>query len=173
MRARFESDHGHARPGRGPSLTQRHDLRVRGARTFVETFTDDDADLIHDDSAHARIGVRDGSKGSELQGATHERNVALMLRCLGLAVRHVLPLVLDSCSSGSGARTMTPCHGRLSRPDRSRTANDLGHHDWPTPDPETGQKAGVAVATSHPDFHRRPGSFTWFTGRWMRSGRGL
>jgi len=73
---------------------------MRRTRAFVETFADDDAALINDESTDARVGVRDRSKGSELQGPTHERNVALMLRCLGLAVRHVLPFVLDSCSVG-------------------------------------------------------------------------
>jgi len=54
-----------------------------------------------------------------------------------------------------------------------QNANDLRSPRLTRRRPQRGQLTGAAVATSHPDFHRRPRSFTRFTGHWMRSGRGL
>jgi hypothetical protein len=96
VRTRFEGDDRGASTGGLAGLAERHDLRVRRACAVVETLADDRAGLIEDDGADAWVGVGERSAGGKLEGTTHQRDIALMLWCVDLAVCHVLSLVLDS-----------------------------------------------------------------------------
>jgi hypothetical protein len=67
----------------------------------VKTLANDPAGTIEDDGADAWVGIGQGPAGGKFQGTTHQGNIALalwcvVLWCLDLAVRHVLPFVLDS-----------------------------------------------------------------------------
>jgi len=98
---RFEGDHCGASTGSLAGLAKCVDLRVRRARAIVKTLADDPAGTIEDDGADAWVRVGQRSTDGKLQGTTHQGNIALalwcvVLWCLDLAVRHVLPFVLDS-----------------------------------------------------------------------------
>jgi len=109
----------------------------------VETFADDRAIGIENDGAHAWVGVAKRSALSKLDGTTHERDVALVPRRVDLAVSHVLPLVLDSCSGELRGANGEHRSWQAQRARRVHAAgsqlpvhavgpqshNDLGHHD--------------------------------------------
>jgi len=113
MRTWFEGDDCGPSTGALISLAQRHDLRVRRPCTFVKTLADNCPSPIKDHRTDAWVGVCERSANGKLKGTTHERDVALMLWCVDLAVCHVLSLVLDSCiQASSGARTVSTDQGR-------------------------------------------------------------
>jgi hypothetical protein len=62
----------------------------------VETLADNRSSSIKDHSTDAWVGVCERSASRKPKGTTHQRDVALMLCCVDLAVCHVLSLVLDS-----------------------------------------------------------------------------
>jgi len=127
-----------------------------------------------EDTVHALASNADRGTFAA-QPSTEVSDIACMPWCIDLVVCHALPLVLESCSgelrgANGDQRVMAGC----GRPRWvHKNANDLRSPRLTRRQPPWGQLTGAAVATSHPDFHRRPRSFTRFTGHWMRSGRGL
>jgi len=106
VRARFEGDDSGASTGGLAGLAECIDLGVRRARSLVDALAHDRAGTIENDGTDAWVGVGQGSVGGKLKRTTHQRDVALvlwfallwcaLLWCVDLAVRHVLPLVLES-----------------------------------------------------------------------------
>jgi hypothetical protein len=99
--ARFEGDHCGASTGSRAGLAERVDLRVRRARAIVKTLANDPAGTIEDNGADPWVGVGQRPTDGKLKGTTHQGNIAfalwcVVLWCVDLAVRHVLPFVLDT-----------------------------------------------------------------------------
>ena len=159
--AGLERDDGGAAPGAVAGRAQGVDLGVRGPGALVPTLSGERPVGVEDDAADARVGAEPGP----FAASASARRMASRCCCSRR------PVTADpSCLAGRRAPGW-----RRRRPRRTPTVSRraVPRHDSDGAVDAVDCGASVAAWSSHPDFHRRSRNFTWSTGRWMRSGRGL
>ncbi|ESU46899.1 hypothetical protein P376_5124 [Streptomyces sp. HCCB10043] len=165
----FEGDVGGAATGPVVGRAQGVDLGVRSSGALMEAFTGHGSGGVGDHTSDDRIGAGGAeTTGGERDRSAHRGDVGCGVHRVLLPLRARTPgPVDDDRESGKPARTP-----------RTRGRETPGTHGIPGDSRPCVRRRRRTDdkpprTASHPDFNRRSRNFTWSTGRWLRTGRGL